>query len=171
MGISIKPVNENPIIDVDYFLQDDPKWSEDKIGTSQYSFANSGCLLASIASSMNHFGTHHTPQTINQVFTLNKVYNSQGEVIWYKIKDVIKSIDYEYKKIFGAETIEKDLKQKELPIVRVRYLKNGIFHWVLIVGSTKNDFLIMDPLEHSKRYVPLSKHGKVYSYRKLVIKN
>jgi hypothetical protein len=171
LGISIKPLNENPIIEVDYFLQDDPKWSKDKIGTSQYSFANSGCLVASIASSVNHFGKHHTPQTINQAFTLKKIYNPQGEIIWYRIKDAIESIDYEYKKIFGARTIEEDLKQKELPIVKVRYLKYGVFHWVLIVGSTKNDFLIMDPLEQSKRYVPLSKHGKVYAYRKLVIKN
>jgi len=38
----------------------------------------------------------------------------------------------------------------------------------LIVGATKEDFLVMDPLNGSREFTPLSAHGKVYAHRVLV---
>ena len=74
---------------------------------------------------------------------------------------------YSYERIFTEKNIEADLKQGLLPIVSVKYLGNGGSHWVMIIGAKDGDFLIYDPLNDNKTPIPLSTHGKVFSYRVL----
>jgi len=52
-------------------------------------------------------------------------------------------------------------------VLVIKYLGDGVTHWVLIVGAEKGDFLIYDPANGDKSYLPLSYHGPVYAYRVL----
>ncbi|TYQ18352.1 UNVERIFIED_CONTAM: peptidase C39-like protein [Acetivibrio alkalicellulosi] len=167
-GIKLVPSKAIEPIEVSYFLQIDPEWSKDRIGNTQYILGSSGCLISALASSMNKLGYETDPKQLNKEFSLNDVYTGNGEVIWYKINEVIPEIDYTYKRAFSRRTIENYLKQGLLPIVEVKFNTTGIFHWVLIVGSNNEDFLIFDPLYKDREPIELKKHGKVYSYRILI---
>ena len=59
------------------------------------------------------------------------------------------------------------MAQGRLPIVKVKYHKTGIFHWVLIVGANEEEFLIIDPLVQDEEIIELKTHGRVYAYRVL----
>jgi len=168
IGITVKPSKAYQPAMIQYYLQNDPRWRSDSLGTSDSSMGRSGCLVTSIAASIDYLGVKIDPKELNKVFTEKNVYTAGGEVIWYKIKEVVPGIDYYYQRIFGRRTLENDLKQGRLPIVQVRYNGKGIFHWVLIVGADEEDFLIMDPLRQDKQLIKLSTHGKVYAYRVMV---
>ncbi len=167
IGINIQPTKSHQVVEVPFYLQNDPSWAEDQMGRSSTNMAESGCLVSSIASSLKNFEIEKSPQEVNQIFSVGEVYTSSGEVIWMKINKTIPEIDYSYKRFFGSKALEKDLSEGKLPIVKVRYNKWGIYHWVLIVGATEDEFLIMDPLNPDKQPSPLSTHGRVYAYRVL----
>ena len=105
---------------------------------------------------------------MNQSFIENSVFDKRGQVIWYKIKDARPKVEYQYKRSFSSSDIWEDLENGIIPIVKVKFWKRGIWHWVTVVGATEDDYLIMDPLEKSRKLVPLSRHGKIYAYRKIV---
>lgn len=159
---SIAPKN------VRIYLQNSPEWNTLKLGNSNLSIGGYGCLLAVIASSMYELGYDYNLKELNKLFKQGNVYTSRGNIIWYKINNLFPKINYKYKRIFGSNTMERDLSNGLLPIVKVKYYQTGIFHWVLIVGSNENGFLVIDPLKQDKKLINLSVHGKVYAYRVLI---
>ena len=164
-GITLTPAHDYPVTDIVYYLQNDPLWASDKIGDSSSTMGGTGCLITCVAVSLNDLGISITPKELNQ--TLCETGGYQGaDLLWYKINEAFSDIDYSYERIFSTKTIEKDLKNGELPIVNVRI--NGVVtHWVLIIGSANGDFLIYDPLNKDEKPVPLTTYGKVYAYRVL----
>lgn len=169
-GVSLKPSKEYPLPpDISVFLQNDAEWAEDFIGESRYKMAGHGCLVSVLARAIKQFGEDTDPGRLNKAFTKKGVYTSSGDVIWYKIKEAVPSVDYRYQRIFGRGRIEEDLDEGLLPIVMVKYHGTGINHWLLIVGADKEDFLVVDPL--SSEIVPLSTHGRVYAYRVIFPQN
>ncbi len=155
---------------VDFYRQDNPEWSEEKIWKTKLSLWGYGCLLSVIATSLCDLGYNTTPKELNSVFSKNNVYDENWEIIWYKIHSVIPEVDYEYKRIFSSSTIEDALEEWLLPMVKVKYHKKGAFHWVLVTWAKNWEFLVADPLESSKSLIPLDEHWKVYAYRVLVNK-
>jgi len=167
-GINIKPSEEIQPYTVEFFIQNDNRWKDFNLGNSNFNIGGYGCLLSVIASSCDYLGYETNPKSLNKVFTDGGVYTDSGDVIWYKINETIPNIKYKYKRNFSRNTIQSDLKNGFLPIVMVKYKKTGIYHWVLIVGSTNDDFLIVDPLNQEKELIPLKTHGNVYAYRVLI---
>ena len=168
-GVQLIPTKVIPPAEVTYFLQNDPLWASDSLGNSSSSIGGSGCLISSIASAVSSYGLSYTPKEINKLFTENGVYTDSGLVIWKNIKDAVPGIDYKYSRTFDVSTIENLLEDGKLPIIEVKYKGFGINHWVLVIGSDENDFLVMDPLNQSKTPLKLSAHGsKAYAYRYLV---
>ena len=168
IGINVKPTKMFKPYGVNYYLQNDSKWEKNPIGSSRYTMGGHGCLISVLATSMDYLGYETDPQGLNTIFSNQGVYTENGDVIWYKINEAIPQINYEYKRVFESSTIEKDLEEGRLPIVKVKYHKSGIHHWVLIVGADKDGFLISDPLNENKSPMPLGVHGRVYAYRVLV---
>lgn len=168
-GIHIKPTEVIAPKNVEFFLQNDDRWKEDYLGKSKYTIGGYGCLLSIITSACTTLGYETNPKDLNKLLTENDGYTSSGEIIWYKINETLPDIKYDYTRIFNSGTIMKDLKNGYLPIVMVKYHGTGYQHWVLIIGSTKDDFIIIDPLNKDKEFTPLKTHGKVYYYR--VLKN
>jgi len=168
VGIDIKPSRDHDPIIIKYYLQNDLSWASDNLGSSTSTLGGAGCLISSLASAITHVDSDIDPQQLNNKLTAVDAYTDDGELIWYKIKDAIPSVDYRYTRVPSSATIEKDLREGRLPIVNVRFHKNGVTHWVLIVGTQDGEFLISDPLNHDLTYLPLSIHGKIYAYRVIV---
>ncbi|MCP4221363.1 MAG: hypothetical protein GY765_42450 [bacterium] len=152
---------------VKYFLQNDDQWLNDEIGNSGRKMSSHGCLVTILASAIDGMGYSTNPGELNRRFAKNGVYLDNGDVVWYKIKKVFPTINYKYRRIFSSRTLEYDLAEGRLPMVKVRYYKTGVFHWVLIVGTDGDDFLAMDPLKQDKEIIKLSVHGNIYAYRVL----
>lgn len=166
-GVMLKPTTDYDLADVPFYLQNDAQWAKDKIGTSSYSMAASGCLISCLASAMSELDTEVTPGELNEALTKAEAFQG-GDLIWYKIKEAYPQIDYQYSKVFSEKTIENELKNKRQPVVKVHMNGSGATHWVLILGAKDGEFMIMDPLNQDQKPIPLSKHGNVYAYRVLI---
>jgi hypothetical protein len=162
IGISLQPSEVYEPRDVSIFMQNDERWAGDSLGGSRYTMGGSGCLVSALASASKYYGIDTDPGQLNKIFTQKAVYTDSGDVIWYMINRAVPALDYRYQRTFGRNRIQKDLEEGLLPVVRVRYRGSGIYHWVLIIGSDKDDFLIMDPL--SREIITLGMHGRVYQY-------
>ena len=169
-GIALKPSQDFEIHAVTYYLQNDPAWSGDRIGSSGGTLGGKGCLISCVASAITDLGVPVTPKQLNAALT--DVGGFEGSnLIWYKINEAFDGVDYSYARIFSSVTIESDLKAGLLPIINVRYHGTGVTHWLLVVGAKGGEFLVYDPLNADKTPIPLSTHGKVYAYRVLVSSN
>lgn len=165
-GIMLTPTRDYEVHTVAYYLQNDALWSGDKIGETSQTLGGAGCLISCAASTITDLGVDMTPAELNSKLTDIRGF-SGANLIWYKINEAVPEVNYTYSRIFSAKTIEKDLEQGRLPIVNVRYKGGGVTHWVVIIGAKDHEFLIYDPLNRDKVPIPLSTHGKVYSYRVL----
>lgn len=155
---------------VTYYLQRDELWKNDKLGESSFTMGSSGCLVTSIASLLNLYGEQVTPGQLNKKLQEAGAYNSTGDVIWAGISEAYPEIRTIVPGNVEPDEIEKALKNGRYPLVKVKHLGNGYWHWVLLIGSDERGYLCMDPLYNKKEARPLSDHGgKVYSYR-LVVK-
>ncbi|MEX1376867.1 MAG: hypothetical protein AB1Z23_05235 [Eubacteriales bacterium] len=166
-GIEISPKIEIAPIYDSVYMQTDDRWKDEHLAQTDYTLAQQGCLTCVIAMDLCYYGYEVNPTDVNDKLISADAYTDDGLLIWYKINDAYEDIEYDYKKNFKSGTIDEDLENGLLPIVKVRYKKTGIFHWVLIVGAQESDYLILDPLEKSQGPIPLSTHGKVYAYRVL----
>jgi hypothetical protein len=164
IGIKIVPSRNYPVLVEQYDLQNDPRWSDDVIGSSSLQMGGSGCLITSVSTSIVNLGIDMNPKELNRLLSQNDGYQG-ADLLWYKINESVPAVDYEYRRIFTSQTIEKDLAAGLMPIVNVKYHETGYTHWVLIVGAKDGDFLIFDPLGDGISPMRLSEHGNVYAYR------
>lgn len=166
-GVTLVPTVSPFKHDIIYFSQDSIQWANDTIGNSSHTLGYSGCLVTCIASCLTFYGDTINPQELNSLLSDSSVYNKAGEILWYKLIPLFPRIKYMPLRNFSSKDISEDLKYGILPIVKVKYNKKGYWHWVLIIGCTEKDFIILDPLNYSNRKMALKEHGKVYAYRKL----
>jgi len=169
IGLHLVPSQDFTPIELTPWLQNDHEWASLELGESGSKMASIGCLVTSIAMSLEHLGFNITPGELCTALSENGGFTPSGQVIWNRIKEAVPGADYTYSRIFTSRTIDNDLKNGYTPIVMVRYYKTGISHWVAIVGAKDGDYLIMDPLCADRKPIPLyGTHGRVYSYRKIV---
>mgnify|MGYP002512582796 CR=1 FL=1 len=146
------------------YRQDDIQWSDDKLGSSDYTMRSSGCLVSCIASALSmERGLTETPGTLNRTFSSGHVYDAEGNLLWNRLSEL-----GDYRVDVYTETsstiIDACLSEGRYPIVRVRIHTLGSFHYVLIVGAQDGEYLCMDPLQNE--IMPLSAYGKrVYGIR------
>ena len=165
-GLKLTPSRDYEVHAVTYYLQNDPLWADEKVGTTSKQLGSVGCLVSCVASAITDLDSEITPGELNAKLTQVDGY-SGADLIWYKINEAVPSVDYSYSRIFTAKMIEKDLQNGLLPIINVKYNGGFVRHWVLIIGAKDDEFLIYDPLNSDLEPIPLSTHGRVYSYRVL----
>ncbi|UOO38210.1 hypothetical protein IZU99_02850 [Oscillospiraceae bacterium CM] len=165
-----------------YFLQNDPQWADEQLGNSSFMMAGSGCLTTCIATEllMQHIqvpemqnvtesdsGTAITPGSLNEFFSKQGVYDSEGNIQWTELEKAL-SVQVVKLKSDGLTHYKLDtlLSEGVFPIAYVRVNGNGNYHFVLIIGSKDGEYFCMDPLNENKDAVPLSRFGdKIYSIR------
>lgn len=154
---------------VEYFLQNDSRWANQKLGNSDRTLAEQGCTITDVAMVLHYLGNEINPALLNKKLIQNNAYTGNGDLLWYELEEIF-PVKYKFKRVFSAGTLERDLENGVLPLVRVKYGEKGLEHWVLIVGADGSDFLLMDPLNKNKTLTRLSEYGRVYAYRAIVPK-
>lgn len=129
------------------YHQDDEIWAEDMLGDSGFTMRSSGCLVTCIASAVSmETGKEMTPGALNQIFSDNQVYDSEGNIQWAAV-DGIEGYHVDVFQKVSETEIAQCLAAGHYPIVRVRMYGLGSFHYVLIVGSEDGEYVCIDPLE------------------------
>lgn len=152
-----------PNQEIIFFRQDDERWADEALGSSAYTLKKSGCLICCIASALSMSGIEQTPDTLNDQFTFQNVYDSEGNILWEKLRETgnYEADVYNY---VTTELLTDILKNGNYPIVRVRMHGLGNFHYVLVVKAESGKFYCMDPLKDG--LTPLSKYGnRIYAIR------
>ena len=167
LGIEIVPESDIEPLYTQVYMQTDERWKDENLAHTEYTLAEQGCLTCVIAMDLCYYNYDVLPTDINNEFIKADAYTDDGLLIWYKINDAYKNIEYDYAKVFSGKTIDEALQNGLLPIAKVKYKKTGVFHWVLIVGAQDGDYLVLDPLDKTNVPIVLSTHGKVYAYRVL----
>jgi len=128
------------------YRQDDATWADDTLGDSRFTMRSSGCLVTCIASAVSmETGKEMTPGALNQIFSENHVYDSEGNIQWTAVDGIEGYRTDVFQKVSEAE-IAQCLAAGHYPIVRVRMHGLGSFHYVLIVGSEDGEYVCIDPL-------------------------
>lgn len=154
-----------------FFSQRDEAWASERLGDSAFTMGSSGCLVTCIASALNMQKTIPdnmeilTPLTLNAALSDAGAYDTQGNLLWDALH---KSFALETDLIGSASSdlIDSYLEKGIYPIARVRVNGLGGYHFVLITGAEKGEYLCMDPLKKEAETVPLSEYaGRIYSLR------
>lgn len=145
-----------PGVNVPLFLQRDPQWMNDKLGTTHETLGSVGCLVCSVTIAANTFGEHLTPKELNEQLTNRNGYTAEGWLIWSKISEIFeKRIEAVITDRPTHEAMDAALEQGELPLVK--FLISGVIpHWVVVVGKEGEEYLIRDPLENTPDFIRLS---------------
>lgn len=164
-GVIVKPdqakVSSGEVI---AYRQDDETWATDLLGDSQFTMKSSGCLVTCISSAVSmETGVEITPRALNDTFSKNRVYDSEGNIQWAAIEKTEGYSAEVFQEVSETE-IAQCLAYGHYPIVRVRMHGIGNLHYVLIVGVEDGEYICMDPLED--KLTKLSRYwNRVYAVR------
>ncbi|MBR0485427.1 MAG: hypothetical protein IJJ69_11740 [Oscillospiraceae bacterium] len=162
---TVHPAEEMTLPDnVVYYSQKNPEWAEDTLGTSAYQMSDSGCLVTCIACALNMQEIWEiNPKELNQLLSANQGYDEEGNLQWNVLEKLTNTeISLE------NEEIPELLRNHIYPAVRVRMHGAGSYHYVLIIGSDKKNYLCIDPLNQENQPVSLSEYGnRIYAVRYL----
>lgn len=163
-SVRIRPSQDIQGAQAVLYRQDDKRWAAEKLGNSDYTMKSSGCLVSCIASGLTMAGeAEETPLTLNQKFSENQVYDSEGNIQWDAIR-AIEDFQVDVYSDASAEILEACLSAGRYPIVRVRMHGYGNFHYVLVTGAEDGCFVCMDPLRDGT--TKLSDYGnRIYAVR------
>jgi len=153
------------------YSQLDPKWKNQKLGTSSVSLGGFGCLVSVMAMVACYYGKDETPATLDTWLTKNKGYQDRNLYKWFegltkKYPDIkcegLFGVPYPLNKTQEAE-IDNELSNERPVVVQVDYnpmtaVLDG--HWCLIVDKKNGIYQVADPLEYPAKIVPITKYGK-----------
>lgn len=176
-GAILLPEQSIPVAEPIAFMQKDPEWADDLLGTSRDTMAASGCLVTAIASGLDmqakaeNSDFYITPKSLNQVLTDAEAYTDGGAVIWEKIKTALPQTEVYVAGKVDMNIIDKFLENGLFPVVKVRVGGNGAYHWVLLIGAEDGHYVCMDPLSKTGEPVSLAVFkDRIYSMRAVYLK-
>lgn len=148
------------------YLQNDPRWKNDKMGGSEETLGKAGCFVSCISMALAHHGIDLLPNQLNELLKNNNGYTKQGWVKWYSVSKITNhKIRFQASNQPNFTQINTALKAREPVLAKIQLY--GIFpHWVLIVGKEKQDYFVKDPLGDGKSLDKLSTFkSKIYAIR------
>ncbi len=148
------------------YLQNDPRWKDDKMGGSQETLGEAGCFVACVSMALAHHGIDLTPKRLNELLKTNDGYTKQGWVRWYTVSKITNQQIRFYAPSQPSSAVIDAALKSGAPILAKILLYNVMPHWVLIVGKEGQDYLVKDPLGDGKSLDKLSKFkNKIYAIR------
>lgn len=142
-----KPVPTFMLPDNYSFRQDDTRWASETIGGTDDTLRAYGCTIASVAmSASNITQTEITPQMLEAKLSEVDGFTNRGWLIWDKVQVATDNqITVKYFDEPKHEDINTCMREGNYPVIKIK-LYDSIIHWVTIVGTTKDQYLIRDPL-------------------------
>jgi len=170
---------------VQLWAQKDPRWGNDRMGSSYRTLAQKGCLVDATAIYLDYLGVDTDPKRYNQLLGLRGGYQYVVENgikyanMYWKYPGVLypeiqrELTDYTwYWNGTGWETQARNILNSQRPVLAlVDFYAGGALdqHWVLIVGYRADGWWVVDP--ETGTLINLSKYGnKVYrivGYRRI----
>lgn len=160
--------------DVICLYQKDVRWKEDKLGDSVYTMETSGCLTVCLSAALQmqdiklEGSESLMPKALNQYFSEQGVYDSQGNIQWEPLERAIgKTVVRKSGSELSEGELEGLLEEGIYPVVRVRVGGIGNYHYVVLTGCTESgSFQCMDPLNEENKTVSLSVFAdRIYAVR------
>jgi GH25 family lysozyme M1 (1,4-beta-N-acetylmuramidase) len=183
-----EPVKDdwNGLLKVKLWSQHDPRWGNDRMGSSGVLMKHQGCLVTNVANYLDYLGVDTDPKRYNNLLGLKGGYQ-------YVVENGIKyaNMYWKYPGVLFPDKIQRDLSDytwywngegwqtqarkilnSQRPVLAlVDFYAGGALdqHWVLIVGYRDGSWWAVDP--ETGTLINLSKYGnKVYrivGYRKI----
>jgi GH25 family lysozyme M1 (1,4-beta-N-acetylmuramidase) len=141
------------------YSQKDPRWENEKLGTSSVTIGAYGCLITAASMVCDYFGKDTDPSRLNKALIEVKGYESGNLLRYNAITTIYPDIEVRWDYFISNPSdaqIDEVLVQ-ELPVIaQVDYNPNTSAldqHWVVIVGKENDEYLIVDPIDGSTAYL------------------
>jgi hypothetical protein len=132
-------------IPVPVFAQDDPRWSNVRLGPSTDTLGDEGCAVTSAAMVISFYGIKTDPLQLNSFLTKAGGFSDDGLIHWRRVPAIAPShLELAYNGYASYELIDANLLEKN-PVIAVIHLRDGAYHFVVIVGKEGRNYLIRDP--------------------------
>ncbi len=144
--------------------QRDLRWSNDRLGTSQWNLGQRGCLVTAVAIGLTAaLDTEITPGHLNALLTANDGYKDGSQLIYSAISRLYPAVVFIDRKIFRynpapAADIAKWAISGQIVVIKIDMdLTDPDVdeHWLIVTGGTKDILNIQDPWprpEFQKRF-------------------
>ena len=146
-----------------YYNQRDSAWGSDSLDGTQYTLADAGCLVASMAMIMTHYGYRTvTPVTINS--------NSDNFAAYYPAS-LLTTIVVDGATVTRKEAAIDATLATGNPVV-IGLNAYGGTHFVVFVSGSKGNYLMRDPYIANGKDISFSTHyaiKDIFSIAKVVI--
>lgn len=132
------------------FLQKDPRWAHEALGTSSDTMGSDGCLVTAASMALVNLGFQTNPSDLNARLTQTDSFTPRGWLIWDGIRKVTTGrAEAIYHDQVSENIINSCMLSGQYPLVQF-YLKNGRSHWAMIVRRDARGYHMRDPLRPSK---------------------
>ena len=132
-------------IPVPVFAQDDPRWSDVRLGPSTDTLGDEGCAVTSAAMVAAFYGIKTDPQQLNAFLTRTGEFTSDGLIHWSRVPSIAPAhLELAYNGGPSYKLIDSNLLAGN-PVIVLIPLPDGAYHFVVIVGKEGRDYLIRDP--------------------------
>lgn len=146
-----------------YYNQRDSAWGSDALNGTQFTLANSGCLVASVAMVMTHYGYRTvTPVTINS--------NPSNFAVYYPayLLDTI---------VVDGQTVTRTVAAIDTTLATGNPVIVGVHayggtHYVVLVSGSKGSYIMRDPYITDGNNITFAAHyslASIFSVAKVVI--
>lgn len=144
-------------IPVPAFAQDDPRWSNVRLGPSSDTLGDEGCAVTSAAMVIAFYGIKTDPLQLNNFLTRAGGLSDDGLIEWSRVPAIAPAyLKLAYNGNASYELIDTNLLERN-PVIAFIRLPDGGYHFVVIVGKEGHNYLIRDPAASPfRRPYPLS---------------
>ena len=127
------------------FAQTDPRWGADRLGPTERTLAAEGCAVTSAAMALGYYGIDVDPKRLNAFLNSNGGFTEQGWIYWESAAEFQSGkVWHAYEDLPSYRLIDWNLLRKNPVIIRIRRPAGGT-HFVLVVGKTGFEYLVLDP--------------------------
>jgi hypothetical protein len=157
-GIEIAPVIDTPIC-----IKGNESNLKNAIINQQegYNVCSGICALTQC---IKYLGFKYNLKKVDSLMNYKKGFTKNHQINWKKMEDAFPYLTFYQKRLFSYEDVNNSLKLKQLLIAEI-HSPEGI-KFVSIVGSTKEDYLVIDPTQNPNTlFKNLNTLGKVYALR------
>ena len=139
-------------IPVEAFAQDDPRWSDVRLGGSTDTLGDEGCAVTSAAMVAVFYGIKTDPQRLNDFLTRTGGLDGEGLIDWSQVPSIAPDrLELAYNGSASYDVIDRSLLAGN-PVIVLIPLRDGAFHFVVIVGKEGQNYLIRDPADSGRTY-------------------
>lgn len=160
-GIQPTPREVVEPIAVTYRAQDDAAWADDPLGDTGYTMAQEGSLFCSLSMVLETCGVEVDPGALNQAFMGNGLYVNGNAADLTRLPELYPEITFSAPENFDGADMTRAIQDGRACMVRVKRGESA--HWLCVVGSTEDDFLVLDPAAGNSEPKNLMDFGNVFA--------